>query len=86
MNVPARPECFGQMGPITCPCSAWNTRERNDCIASRYLWIAAQTVADLATNRARQDYVDLVGSIRGSAAAAALKAAAKELMAEKAAA
>ena len=84
MNLPPRPACFGQMGPITCPCSTRNAQERNDCIASRYLWIAAQVVAKLASDRARQDYVNLVGSIRGPIAAAQLKAAAKELMQEAA--
>lgn len=80
MNLPKRPACFRQHGVIRCECSAWNPKERNDCISSREFWHAAEVVANLADNTNRHNYIAMVGSTKGPVAADRLKSAAKELM------
>jgi len=58
-GLPERPPCFPKMGRIFCECE--NTMKRYECGTRRSFWIHAQTIADMADDATRRDYMLRIG-------------------------
>lgn len=54
-GLPERPACFPGVGRIFCECE--NTMRRYECAGRRKFWIHALTIAHMATDAMRREYM-----------------------------
>lgn len=78
--IPPKPLCLAQSGLIQCSCAG--KPDRNECVDSRYFWIAAETVANAATDQDRKGIIAPIAMTRGNAYAQDVRQAAWQLMQE----